>query len=68
MTEWIKCSDRMPPQTTRWSEPDKDYLGYDGYIHVVSYDSHTEYEKWRGNDGCSRDITHWAELPEAPYD
>ena len=59
MTEWIKCSDRLPTE-------DKDYLGFDGSIHQVSFDSHTDYNPWRDSHGYARDITHWAELPEPP--
>lgn len=66
MTNWIKCSDRLPPKTNQRDEEDKQYLGYDGFINRVIYNSHTDYEPWRDSSGFARKITHWAKLPEPP--
>ena len=60
MSEWIKCSERMP-------EPDDD--GYSEMVLVVSsrgliYQNYTIDNEW----AVHTDITHWMPLPELPKD
>ncbi len=61
MTEWIKCSDEMPP-------------------HLGQYLLYTEAKEIRtgrlneaglfpdDDTAWDEEITHWAELPEAPHE
>jgi hypothetical protein len=52
MTEWIKCSDRLP-------EKEDYYLCYD---HFKNFKIYFFYP----NHWIDRNVSHWQELPEPP--
>lgn len=67
MTEWIKCSDRMPP---RIPDTSTEYLVYETLNNMVQHDYWNVPE---GNKSCQAfwnnyhdSVTHWMPLPEPP--
>ncbi len=61
MTEWIKCSDRLP------DEDDK-YLLFMRKGLIMTGNCYNG-EFLPDDDRCyDEKITHWAKLPEAPHD
>lgn len=67
MSEWIKCSDRMPP---RIPDTSIEYVVYETMNNRVSHDYWNVPE---GNKSCqafwnhySDNVTHWMPLPEPP--
>ena len=60
MTEWIKCSDRLPPLDLPILLFDIDI--YTGYL--SAYGSYHINCNCREGSDC--EPTHWAELPEPP--
>ena len=61
MDEWIKCSDRLPPEDVIVLCSDTDYI-FIGYYSLMNaktcwFDDETRYLS---------DITHWMSLPNLP--
>jgi hypothetical protein len=68
MTDWIKCSDRMPH-----SDDYERKLVYSKYDGICTAQYHLDY--WDLNPkgdfatgGYIYEVTHWAELPKVPHD
>ncbi|HGM5304197.1 TPA: DUF551 domain-containing protein [Serratia marcescens] len=67
MSEWIKCSERMP-------ELDKRVLlyfgSYDGHIEdgCIGDDGDGPYHYFFDGDSLQQEPTHWMPLPEPPAD
>lgn len=61
MSQWIKCSDRMPDRFT-------DSLVTDGKRVGVKWWGGDKWDCWAENDFViySGNITHWMPLPEPP--
>lgn len=62
MTKWIKCSERPPPD-------DREVLTYTGEYFSVGTMLYEEVNKgtyFFAGCGPIWNVTHWAELPEAP--
>lgn len=56
MSNWIKCSDRLP-------DSDGTYLCWDGkYVDIYQL----IFGNWTANHFGSLRITHWQALPEPP--
>lgn len=67
MSDWIKCSKRMPGKDTEVLACDSAgnifLCNYRKVIDVISYKS---YYAFMGNYGDLPNITHWMPLPEQP--
>lgn len=71
MSEWIKCSERLPEKSGVYMTVDMDFAGK--YMCVMFYSA-----KWRGwncidfiddeNEARAHElhVTHWMYLPDAP--
>lgn len=62
MSQWIKCSERMP-------KPNKQVLAYSARIGVFfALGKNRPIFPWEYLDGdtCRVKVTHWMPLPEAP--
>lgn len=74
MTEWISCSDRLPPAKPNDNEVSDDLLAYiigsGGYVRMITVFYSFTDEDWMTDDGDSIEsgerVTHWMHLPEPP--
>lgn len=68
MSEWIKCSDRMPEVGTKVIAFRKGKKRNDGPFFAKTYN--TLGRPWRFIDGerCDIGVTHWMPLPSPPED
>lgn len=64
MTEWIKCSDRLPTDFEHVLVFDETEGICRGYVWNDSW-SHHPLGSYAG-DGCLFHVTHWMPLPEVP--
>lgn len=79
MSEWIKCSERLPcdgqlvilsghfyrdPERPRFVEPS---VFACGEFHPIAYDECSDYEPIADGD-ATMEGTHWMPLPEPPED
>lgn len=67
MSEWVKCSERMPPHDVKVLLFFADYDGHieDGFI---SDDGDGAYHYLFDGDALGEMPTHWMPLPEPPAD
>ena len=69
MTEWIKCSERLPNRGDHVIY--YDYLDNSvncGYMSYITDSRRRWYSLDARDESKDCDVTHWAELPEPPND
>ncbi len=72
MSDWIKCSERMPPGNVEVLvvEVAKTFNGTFTAISIAQWDTDGTYGddySWRDREACSlATVTHWMPLPELP--
>lgn len=64
MSEWIKCSERMPAPNQTVLTHKKGY----GHLFVVHKNNPIRPWEWIDGDTCHMKITHWMPLPPPPHD
>lgn len=68
MSEWIKCSERLPDDAVLGVNDAVQVLTY---VQTVGYGGSVRISTWMNNRFCSypqggSDVTHWMPLPAAP--
>lgn len=70
MTEWIKCSERLPEAIHPSSPHYRTYLIWaDGYLYVADYTYDKHFQtcySFHVNGEEMTGVTHWMPLPDAP--
>ncbi|KAA8563246.1 hypothetical protein FX985_03314 [Pseudomonas extremaustralis] len=62
MTDWIKCSERLPDDCKKVIVWVSRFGYYPDYIDCA----HRQDGKWNAHEGNYQSITHWQPMPEAP--
>lgn len=68
MSEWIKCSDRMPSETYAYGCHTDDVLcrTRSGKMVIAMSVNTTTGQAWLDQQSMERDVTHWMPLPAPP--
>ncbi|MCY1389117.1 hypothetical protein D9M71_39070 [compost metagenome] len=73
MSEWIKCSDRLPEVASRLSQPcninGREIPALNRSVEVITFDGHRVWGRrmeWFDEMKPLSGVTHWMPLPEPP--
>lgn len=61
MTDWIKCSERMPENMDT-------VITSNGFDIGCQWWDGDSWQEWSSHDAVPGDVTHWQPLPEPPQE